>query len=137
MTAKPGPDWEHWPDPPNIPLGLVPPRDDDWWPAWTDPWTGKWMFTFAPDFSGFNPDTGKLWSPKEIVDHLGIKKASGDETRTACEKVVAANPDKVAVYRAGKTNMIGFFIKLVMDETKRQASPQEATQILTELLRAP
>jgi len=118
----------------NQPLGLVPPRDDDWWPPWTCPWTGKWEFTFAPDFSGLDPDTGEPWSVKKVVRHLGIKRASGEETRAACEKVVAANPDKVEAYKKGKTNLIGFFIKLVMDETKRQASPQDATRILTELL---
>lgn len=94
------------------------------------------MFTFAPDFSGLDPDTGRPWGPKRIIEILGIKAATGEETRAACEKVVAANPDKVATYRAGKTNVMGFFIKLVMDETKRQASPQEATRILTELLSA-
>ncbi len=115
-------------------LALKPPRDDGWVPPWACPWTGKWDFTLAPDFSGLDPETGEPWSPKKVIQHLGIKQASGDETRLACEKVVAQNPDKVAAYRKGKTNMIGFFIKLVMDETKKQASPQEATRILTELL---
>ncbi len=115
-------------------MKLNPPRDDDWVPPWTCPTTGKWNFTTAPDFSGLDPDTGEPWSPRKVVQLLGLKQASGEETRAACEKVVAANPDKVAIYRKGKTNMLGFFIKLVMDETNRQASPQEATQILTELL---
>lgn len=111
-------------------MGLNPPRDDDWWPPWTCPWTGKWQFTFAPNFSGFNPDTGQLWSPKEIVEHLGLKLGDIEETRAACHKVVAAHPDKAAAYRAGKTNLLGFFIKLVMDETGRRASPKDASAIL-------
>lgn len=135
MTAKPGPDWDYWTDRPNTPLGLHPPREDDWWPPWTDPWTGYWMFSFTPALNRFNPETGKLYTVADIVKHLGLKQASGDETRSACEKVVAANPDKVAAYRAGKTNLIGFFIKLVMDETNRQASPKDTSAILTELLK--
>jgi glutamyl-tRNA(Gln) amidotransferase subunit B-like transamidase len=136
MSAKPGPDWDHWPGPP-VPMGLNPPRDDDWWPPWTDPWTGYWMFSFTPALNRFNPDTGKLYRVADIVKHLGLKVASGDETRSACEKVVAAHPDKVAAYRSGKANLIGFFIKLVMDETHKQASPKDASEILAQLLQAP
>jgi aspartyl-tRNA(Asn)/glutamyl-tRNA(Gln) amidotransferase subunit B len=95
------------------------------------------MFTFAPDFSGLDPDTGEPWSVKKVVELMGLKRASNEETRSACVKVVEANPDKVDAYKKGKTNLIGFFIKLVMDETNRQASPQEATKILTELLTSP
>jgi hypothetical protein len=133
VTAKPGPDWDHWPRRP--PLGLNPPRDDDWWPPWTDPDTGYWMFSFTPNPKRFNPDTGQLWTMEAFVKHLGIKAVSADETRIACEKVMAANPDKVAVYRSGKTNIMGFFIKLVMDETQKQANPKDASTILTELLK--
>jgi hypothetical protein len=118
-------------------MKLKPLRDDDWVPPWTCPITGKWQFTFAPDFSGLDPDTGEPWSPRKVVQLLGLKMASSDDTRAACEKVVSANPDKVASYRAGKTNMLGFFIKLVMEETHKQASPKDASAILTELLKSP
>jgi glutaminyl-tRNA synthetase len=92
------------------------------------------MFSSTPALNRFNPDTGLLYTVADVVKHLGIKMVSSDETRTACEKVVAANPEKVAAYRAGKTNLIGFFIKLVMDETRKQASPKDASTILIELL---
>lgn len=92
------------------------------------------MFSFTPALNRFNPDTGQLYTVAEVVKHLGLKAASVDETRTACEKVVSANPEKVAQYRAGKTQLIGFFIKLVMDETNKQASPKDASAILTGLL---
>jgi hypothetical protein len=134
--SKPGPDWDYWPDPPNIPMGLHPPREDDWWPPWTDPWTGYWMFGFTPALNRFNPDTGQLWTVADVVKHLGLKTVSSDETRAACEKVVAANPDKVAAYRSGKTNLLGFFMRLVMDETQKQANPKEASTILGEILKA-
>ena len=94
------------------------------------------MFSFEPFLNRFNPDTGQLWTVEAVVKKLGIKVASADDTRAACEKVVAANPDKVAAYRAGKTNLMGFFIKLVGDETQRQANPKDASAILAELLNA-
>lgn len=95
------------------------------------------MFSFEPFLNRFDPNTGQLWTVADIVKKLGIKMASGDETRAACEKVVAANPDKVAAFRSGKTNLIGFFIKLVMDETNKQANPKDASVILAELLKSP
>lgn len=112
-----------------------PSPDDDWWPPWTDPWTGYWMFSFTPFLNRFNPDTGKLWRVADVVAHLGIRAAAGGETRTSCEKVVVANPVQAEAYRSGKTNIIGFFIKLVMDETGKRASPQEAKSILEGLLK--
>jgi Asp-tRNA(Asn)/Glu-tRNA(Gln) amidotransferase B subunit len=95
------------------------------------------MFSSTPALNRFNTETGKLYTVADVVKHLGLKSASGDETRAACEKIVAANPDKVAAYRAGKTNLIGFFIKLVMDETQKQANPKDASAIINELLKAP
>ncbi len=135
MTSRPGPDWDHWPDPPNVPVGLHPPRDDDWWPPWADPWTGYWAFSLTPALNRFNPDTGRLWAVADVVLHLGLSVASPEETRSACERVVAANPDQVSAFRAGKASLMGFFMKLVMEETGRRASPRDASSILSELLR--
>lgn len=92
------------------------------------------MFSFTPALNRFNPDTGKLYTVAEVIKHLGIKLASGDETRAACEKVIAANPSQVETYRKGKTSLLGFFIKLVMDETQRHANPKDAKEMLERLL---
>ena len=101
---------------------------------WTCPWTGKSHFTFAPNFSGLDPDTGELWSPKKVVQLMGLKNLSSDFVKIACEKVVANNADKVASYKAGKVNLIGFFIKLVLEETNKQADPKIAVEILKDLM---
>ena len=41
----------------------------------------------------------------------------------AIEKVVAANPENVAAYRAGKEKLLGFFVGQVMKETGGKANP--------------
>ena len=105
---------------------------------WIAPWrcklTGKQHFSFAPDFSGFNPNTGELWSPNDIVESLGLKVESSDNTRLICEQVINDNPKEVALYKSGKTNLVGFFVKKVLDATNKQANPKEASQIIAELL---
>jgi aspartyl-tRNA(Asn)/glutamyl-tRNA(Gln) amidotransferase subunit B len=47
---------------------------------------------------------------------------------------VAANPKQVASFRAGKTNVMGFFVGQVMKETKNSANPALVNQILSKLL---
>ena len=37
--------------------------------------------------------------------------------------VVSANPDKVAAYRAGRTNLAGFFVGEVMKRTGGKENP--------------
>lgn len=52
-------------------------EDPDWVAPWRCPWTGKQDFTFAPDFSGIDPDTRKPRSPEDRQD-LGFRgKLSG------------------------------------------------------------
>lgn len=60
------------------------------------------------------------------------QKMGQDELKAACEKVLAANPDKVRAYQSGKHNMLGFFIKLVLDETSKKADPKVASEVLKE-----
>ena len=38
--------------------------------------------------------------------------------------VIAANPDKLAEYRGGKTKLAGFFVGQVMKATGGKANPQ-------------
>jgi Asp-tRNA(Asn)/Glu-tRNA(Gln) amidotransferase B subunit len=109
--------------------------EDSFKPIWTCPWTGKCNFTFAPDFSGLDPETGEPWSPKKIVQLMGLKNLSSDFVKIACEKVIANNPDKVILYKSGKVNLIGYFIKLVLEETNKQADPKIAVEILKELMK--
>lgn len=99
----------------------------------------KDKITFAPDFSGLDPDTGQPWSPRKVAELMGFlgQKLEPEAIRAVCEKVLTANPDKVKAYQAGKHNMLGFFIKLVLDETAKKADPKVASEVLKELLSLP
>lgn len=68
----------------------------------------------------------------ELVRAKGMEAISDPEViRAMVAKVLAANEDKVADYRGGKTKLLGFFVGMVMKESNSRADPQLA-QALTE-----
>jgi aspartyl-tRNA(Asn)/glutamyl-tRNA(Gln) amidotransferase subunit B len=50
------------------------------------------------------------------------------------DELIAANPRQVEQYRAGKKNMIGFFVGQLMKASKGQANPQLVNEVLTKKL---
>ena len=73
--------------------------------------------------------------PEEVVEAKGLKQISDSgELLAIIEEVLAANPDKVDKYRAGKKKMMGFFVGQVMQRTKGQANPGLVNQLLGEKL---
>ncbi|MDR9432276.1 MAG: Asp-tRNA(Asn)/Glu-tRNA(Gln) amidotransferase subunit GatB [Spiribacter sp.] len=46
------------------------------------------------------------------------------------EQVIAANPDQLEQYRAGKTKLMGFFVGQVMKASQGKANPQQVNDIL-------
>jgi len=48
--------------------------------------------------------------------------------------IIASNPQQAADYRAGKDKLLGFFVGLVMKETKGQADPAQINKLLIKLL---
>jgi aspartyl-tRNA(Asn)/glutamyl-tRNA(Gln) amidotransferase subunit B len=46
------------------------------------------------------------------------------------DAVIAANPEQVASYRAGKEGLLGFFVGQVMKETKGQADPRAVNELV-------
>jgi len=48
--------------------------------------------------------------------------------------MIAANPDQVAEYRAGKERLLGWFVGQVMKATRGKADPQLVTELLKEKL---
>ncbi len=111
---------------------------DETWIPWWEQCPQKNYISHAPDFSGLDPDTGEPWSPIKIVKILGLRAVNDPEDiRVICQKVVEADPKKVAIYRKGKTKILGYFFKQVLDETKNGANAEITRQILEELLRSP
>lgn len=74
-------------------------------------------------------------APDAIVQAEGLAQVSDEgELRKLAEEIVAANPDNVASYRAGKEALMGWFVGQLMARTKGKADPKAAARILRELL---
>src|SRR5436190_18811854 len=72
-------------------------------------------------------------APSKIVEERGLKQTSDTGAIDAeIEKVLAANIDKVADYKAGKQQLFGFFVGQVMKAMQGKANPQ----LVNEQLRA-
>ena len=50
------------------------------------------------------------------------------------DEIIAANPDNVASYKAGKTNLMGWFVGQVMKASQGKANPGVVNQILSKKL---
>ena len=75
-------------------------------------------------------------SPAAIVEAEGLAKVSDDSAiRTACQEVLAENPNEVASFKAGKATLMGFFVGQVMRKMRGKADPQMTHKILEELLK--
>jgi Asp-tRNA(Asn)/Glu-tRNA(Gln) amidotransferase B subunit len=64
----------------------------------------------------------ELWTEKsnvdEIVSKIGARQSLDHETlKQICLRIVDENPKNVASYKAGKTNLLGWFMGQVMKET--------------------
>jgi aspartyl-tRNA(Asn)/glutamyl-tRNA(Gln) amidotransferase subunit B len=74
-------------------------------------------------------------APSKIVESEGLAQVSDEtELRKMAEDIIAANPENVASYRAGKQALIGWFVGQLMARTKGKADPKVAQKILAELL---
>ncbi|MDH4226044.1 MAG: Asp-tRNA(Asn)/Glu-tRNA(Gln) amidotransferase subunit GatB, partial [Deltaproteobacteria bacterium] len=69
--------------------------------------------------------------PASIVKEKGLAQLSDvGALETVVAKIVAANPDQAAQFRAGKDKVFGFFVGQVMKETKGQANPAIVNDLL-------
>ena len=74
-------------------------------------------------------ETGE--DPQEAVERLGLVQISDTDALTSVvQKIIAENPQQVAQYLEGKTQVIGWFIGQVMKETRGKANPQTARELL-------
>jgi aspartyl-tRNA(Asn)/glutamyl-tRNA(Gln) amidotransferase subunit B len=73
--------------------------------------------------------------PAAIVEAQGLAQVS-DQAGLAqvVDALLAANPDEVAKYRAGKTSLLGWFMGQVMKETRGKANPDLVRKLVTERL---
>ncbi len=79
-------------------------------------------------------ETGQ--DPATIVEEKGLKQVSDSGAIEAeIDKVIAANPDKVAEFQGGKDKILGWFVGQIMQATKGKANPQMVNQLLREKLK--
>ncbi len=75
--------------------------------------------------------------PGAIISEKGMVQISDEGALLAIVgKIIAANPQSVADYRAGKEKALGFMVGQIMKETKGQANPGAVTKLLKEKLDA-
>ena len=74
-------------------------------------------------------------SADEIIERHGWRQLDDTEALSRMvDGVVANNPTQVAQYKAGKEKVFGFFVGLLMKQTKGQADPQRLNDLLRERL---
>nr|WP_291234683.1 Asp-tRNA(Asn)/Glu-tRNA(Gln) amidotransferase subunit GatB [Frisingicoccus sp.] len=75
--------------------------------------------------------------PEVYVEEKGLKIESDDGAlKGIIEGIVAANPQSVSDYKAGKKKAIGFLVGQTMKAMKGKADPGTVNKILTEILDA-
>lgn len=77
--------------------------------------------------------TGKM--PSRIVQEKGLKQLSDEQTIVEiAKKVLEENPAVVNQYKAGKTNVLSFFVGQIMKQTRGTANPKLVNEVLRRLL---
>lgn len=71
----------------------------------------------------------------KIVESRGLSQISDEGAiKEICQKVADANPEQVEKYKAGKVQLLGFFVGQVMKETKGRANPKAVNDLMKEIL---
>ena len=72
----------------------------------------------------------------EIIEANGLRQITDSSAiEKIVDAVIAANPDQVEQYRAGKDKVLGFFVGQVMKETGGKANPGQVNEVLKGRLR--
>lgn len=78
-------------------------------------------------------ETGE--NPEKIVDERGLKQVTDTSAIEAIiNQIIAENPDNVAAYKAGKTNLAGWFVGQTLKLSQGKANPQIVNKLVREKL---
>lgn len=73
--------------------------------------------------------------PAEIVERKGLRQVTDEGAiAAAIDAVLAAQPEKLAEYRAGRDKLYGFFVGQIMRATQGKANPALVNQLLKKKL---
>ncbi len=71
----------------------------------------------------------------EIIEKQGLKQVTDSGAiESLVNKIIAANPQQLADYRAGKDKLFGFFVGLAMKESGGKINPQQLNELLKKKL---
>lgn len=71
-----------------------------------------------------------------IIEQRGLKQITDSSAiETVIDEVIAANPEQLAQYRAGKDKLFAFFVGQVMKVSKGKANPQQVNALLEQKLK--
>jgi aspartyl-tRNA(Asn)/glutamyl-tRNA(Gln) amidotransferase subunit B len=74
-------------------------------------------------------------SAAATIEELGLSQVSDESAIAAvCDSLLAAEPDKVAEYRAGRDKLFGFFVGQVMKAMGGKANPKVINEVLRKKL---
>ena len=77
-----------------------------------------------------------LWTAPEmtlaaIIERDGLTQMNDSaELENLVQEVIAANPEQVAQFQAGKEKLLGFFVGKVMQATQGKANPKQLNELL-------
>lgn len=87
----------------------------------------------AKDVFEIMSETGE--NPEKIVEEKGLKQVTDTSAIEAIiERVIADNPDNVAAYKNGKTNLAGWFVGQTLKLSQGKANPQIVNKLVKEKL---
>jgi aspartyl-tRNA(Asn)/glutamyl-tRNA(Gln) amidotransferase subunit B len=76
-------------------------------------------------------------SADEIIATRGLKQITDSGAiETLIDEVIAANPEQVEQFRAGKEKVLGFFVGKIMQQSQGKANPGQVNAILREKLKS-
>ena len=70
-----------------------------------------------------------------IIEKRGLKPADAGEVEKIIDTIIAANPEQVEQFRAGKEKVLGFFVGQIMKASKGKADPGQVNKLLREKLK--
>lgn len=74
-------------------------------------------------------------SVTQLIGELNLAQTGDDDTlQQLVDEVLAAFPDKVAEYKAGKTGLLGMFMGQIMKKSGGKADPKKTNQLLAKAL---